>query len=131
MMSELSDYLHRIHQEAGLPSTRILGGITGMSHSTIALALNGQRMPSWSKLERIVSALGGSPVEAKRLWMEEMGRRPRFIRVTFERGISDEDYDKFSNTVMDLAEATMANYPSDCDNEIWVSGGGATDERGT
>lgn len=129
-MTELTDYLRAIHHEAGLPSMRTLARITGMSHSTVADALSGRRTPSWSKLDRIVSALDGSLVEAKRLWMKESGR-PRLIRVTFERGISDEDYDKFSNTVMDLAEAMMAVYPVDCDNEIWVSGGGTHEEGDT
>jgi hypothetical protein len=45
----------------------------------------------------------------------------RFIRIEFESGVSREEYDRFSEAVMDLAEASMANYPSDCDKEIWVS----------
>lgn len=54
--------------------------------------------------------------------------RPRFIQVEFGSGISDEDYDKFSEAVMDLADAAMttANTPmEDCDNDIWVSSGGS------
>lgn len=47
----------------------------------------------------------------------------RFIYIEFEPGVSDEDYDKFSEAAMDLAEEMMAHRP-DCDNEIWVSGGG-------
>lgn len=49
---------------------------------------------------------------------------PRFIRIEFERGVTAEDYDKFCEDAMDLAEAAMAKYPADCDNEIMVSGGG-------
>lgn len=47
----------------------------------------------------------------------------RFIYVEFEPGVSEEDYDKFSEAVMDLADEIMARR-LDCDNDIWVSGGG-------
>lgn len=53
----------------------------------------------------------------------------RFIRISFERGISQADYDRLTETVMDLAEAMVATYPEDCDNEIFVSGGGAVEEK--
>lgn len=71
-MSELGDYLHGIHLEAGRPSTRTLARLTGVSHTTIADALSGRRTPSWTVLEPLVTQLGGSLDEAKRRWKNEV-----------------------------------------------------------
>lgn len=49
---------------------------------------------------------------------------PRFIRIGFERGISPRDYERVMEAVLDLTEEVVAAYPSDCDNEIFVSGKG-------
>lgn len=52
--------------------------------------------------------------------------RPRFIYIEFESGVTEEEYERFSEAAMDLAEEIMAAREPDCDRDIWVSGGGGT-----
>jgi hypothetical protein len=59
------------HVAAGAPSTRAIAtGIGIGSHSTVAEALNGHRIPSWPILSGIVQYLGGDLDEARALWAD-------------------------------------------------------------
>lgn len=46
---------------AAMPSTRAIGKCAGVSHVTVADALNGTRVPSWKVLEKIAVCLGEIP----------------------------------------------------------------------
>lgn len=65
----LVDRLRRLRQDAGDPSARHVAQLLrDVSHTTVAEAFNGKRVPSWSILKRIVRTLGGNPEEFQELW---------------------------------------------------------------
>jgi transcriptional regulator with XRE-family HTH domain len=62
--------LRALWQRAGSPSSRFLGATAGgISHTTVAQALSGKRVPSWAVLRSIVHALGGSEDHFRPLWV--------------------------------------------------------------
>jgi hypothetical protein len=65
----LASRLKEWQMAAGMPSTRkIADGIGTVSHTTIADALAGRRVPSWPVLSDIVIYLHGDRDEARALW---------------------------------------------------------------
>ncbi len=67
---ELAASLRALRANAGTPSFRVLAQRIGtVSHTTIADALAGKRVPSWPIVSDIVRALGGDEEEFKRLWL--------------------------------------------------------------
>src|SRR5260370_42273673 len=67
---ELAAALRTLHAQAGAPSMRALAQRTGsVSHTTVAGALPGKRLPSWPIISDIVRALGGAEEQFKRLWL--------------------------------------------------------------
>jgi hypothetical protein len=70
LREELRAALKHLHLRAGKPSVRqIASDITGISHSTVHDVLNGQRLPSWSNVERIVKYLNGDIASIRELWL--------------------------------------------------------------
>jgi hypothetical protein len=68
--AQLAGALRQLHIQAGRPSTRILAERIGtVSHTTVADALAGKRVPSWSIISDIVRGLGGDQAVFKQLWM--------------------------------------------------------------
>lgn len=66
---ELVGQLQVLHAHAGLPSSRAVAAKTGqVSHTTVAQALNGRRIPSWRTLMSIVQALDGDTEHFRGLW---------------------------------------------------------------
>lgn len=62
--------LRELHALAGRPSTRAMAGkLTNVSHTTVAEALNGKRVPSWSAVRGIVRLLGGNEERFRELWV--------------------------------------------------------------
>lgn len=54
----LTSELRALHARAGAPSTRAIAReLTDVSHTTVAEALNGRRVPSWPVLAKIVTVL--------------------------------------------------------------------------
>jgi tetratricopeptide (TPR) repeat protein len=65
----LFDRLHDLHHHAGWPSLRAMAKDVGCSHTTIAGAFSGPRLPRWGLLELIVETLGGDTDVFHRLWL--------------------------------------------------------------
>src|SRR2546423_10460771 len=62
--------LRELHGRAGRPSTRAMAGrLDDVSHTTVAEALNGKRVPSWSVVCGIVRLLGGDEERFRELWL--------------------------------------------------------------
>jgi hypothetical protein len=66
--ARLVEAVHRLYLEAGAPATRSVNA-DGTSHTTIADAISGRKIPSWTVLHRIVVGLGGDPGEIQPLWV--------------------------------------------------------------
>jgi hypothetical protein len=67
---ELAAALRALHARAGAPSMRSVAKRTGtVSHTTVAEALAGKRLPSWPILSDVISALGGDEKQFKQLWL--------------------------------------------------------------
>jgi hypothetical protein len=67
----LAAALRQLHGDAGKPSSRkVAAAIGSVSHTTIADALAGRRVPSWFTLEEMVLHLQGDVVSFRRLWEE-------------------------------------------------------------
>lgn len=67
----LAAALERLHLAAGKPPTRKIAAAVGsLSHTTVADALAGRRVPSWPVLEKIVTSLGGDPAMFRALWVD-------------------------------------------------------------
>lgn len=65
----LRSALANLHREAGSPSSReMASGIEKASHTTIAQALSGRRVPSWPVLQAVVEYLGGDQELFRGLW---------------------------------------------------------------
>jgi hypothetical protein len=74
----LAAALRQLHSDAGKPSSRkVAAGIGSVSHTTIADALAGRRVPSWSTLEEMVLHLEGDVPPFRRLWEEANALAPR------------------------------------------------------
>ena len=67
----LAAALSHLHHSAGKPSTRkIAAALSSVSHTTVADALAGRRVPSWPVLEKIVLHLHGDPDAFRVLWAD-------------------------------------------------------------
>ena len=66
----LAAALRQLHSDAGKPSSRKVAAAGSVSHTTIADALAGRRVPSWSTLEEMVLHLKGDVASFRRLWEE-------------------------------------------------------------
>jgi CheY-like chemotaxis protein len=67
--AQLAGALQSLHVANGAPSVRALARKIGeVSHTTVADALAGRRVPSWEALQGIVHALDGDEAEFRRLW---------------------------------------------------------------
>src|SRR5215472_15978101 len=79
--AQLARALQSLHAKKGAPSVRALAQQIGdVSHTTVADALAGRRVPSWPVLEGIGRALGGDQEWFQRLWAgtrEPIGPRSR------------------------------------------------------
>lgn len=73
--------LRSLHVQRGMPSSRRIAQLIGdVSHTTIAQAISGRRLPSWAIFERIVVALDGDVAHFHRLWLaahDEAAHSPR------------------------------------------------------
>ena len=91
--SPLIQALHRLHGQAGFPSSRRIGYRSGgvLSHTSINNILTGATFPRWSSIEAFVRALGGNPADYRALW--EQGQearnqdRPRRIGKLVKEGL--------------------------------------------
>jgi hypothetical protein len=77
---QLARRLRGWHLAAGRPSTRAISrdmtaAGTPVSHTTVADALNGTRVPSWPLLEALVAYLGGDIAETRSLWEQAVRTR--------------------------------------------------------
>ncbi|MEO3861613.1 NACHT domain-containing protein [Acrocarpospora sp. B8E8] len=71
--------LQDLHAKAGKPSARRLATEIGtVSHTTVAEALSGRRVPTWPVVASIVRQLGGADVEPifRRLWAAATNESP-------------------------------------------------------
>jgi 1-deoxy-D-xylulose-5-phosphate synthase len=69
--------LQDLHRRAGKPSSRrIAAGIGTVSHTTVAEALSGRRIPTWPVVSSIVKQLGGSETEFRSLWAAATNESP-------------------------------------------------------
>src|ERR1035438_2476041 len=69
--AQLASALQSLHALKGAPSVRTLARQVGdVSHTTVADALAGRRVPSWPVLEGIVRVLGGEQERFKQLWLD-------------------------------------------------------------
>ena len=66
---DLVDALHRLHHEAGRPSLRAIARRAGCSHTTVFHVFTHPRVPAWSLLEVVVTAIGGDPADFRDLWL--------------------------------------------------------------
>ena len=66
---DLVDALHRLHDEAGRPSLRAIARRAGCSHTTVSHLFTHPRLPAWSLLEMVVTAVGGDPADFRDLWL--------------------------------------------------------------
>ena len=66
---DLVDALHRLHHEAGRPSLRAIARRSGCSHTTVFHLFAHPRLPAWSLLEVVVTAIGGDPADFRDLWL--------------------------------------------------------------
>jgi GTPase SAR1 family protein len=66
----LRSALDDLHRRAGKPTSRAIADAVGTSHTTVADALAGRRVPSWSILEKIVVQLGGDVERFRALWAD-------------------------------------------------------------
>jgi hypothetical protein len=63
--------LRDLHAQAGRPSTRAMAGrLENVSHTTVAEALSGKRVPSWAALRGLINLLGGDEDHFLNLWLE-------------------------------------------------------------
>ncbi|MFD3926889.1 TIR domain-containing protein [Streptomyces sp. NPDC058614] len=72
-LDALAAALRELHARAGKPSMRALAQDVSISHTTVADALNGKRVPSWGTVESLVRQLGGNEKEFTRLWRAATG----------------------------------------------------------
>ncbi|MDX3782501.1 toll/interleukin-1 receptor domain-containing protein [Streptomyces europaeiscabiei] len=72
-LDALAAALRALHVGAGKPSMRALAHDVSLSHTTVADALNGKRVPSWGTIETLVRRLGGNEKEFRRLWLAVTG----------------------------------------------------------
>src|SRR5438045_2075470 len=71
---ELVAALQALHLQAGRPSARAIAAAVGnVSHTTVAEALSGKRIPSWPILQRIINHLDGDESEILTLWNAAIG----------------------------------------------------------
>lgn len=71
--------LRELHRKAGQPSSRsIAAKIGGTSHTTVASALRGPKVPTWPVVARLVEALDGDLDSIREFWIE--AREPLAIR---------------------------------------------------
>jgi transcriptional regulator with XRE-family HTH domain len=77
---ELYVKLRGLWQDAGRPAMRALARDLAFSHTTVAEAINGTRIPSMAKLKRIVEELDGDWEEFKPLYPEVAVTRPQAQR---------------------------------------------------
>jgi hypothetical protein len=76
--------LRELHRKTGQPSSRSLAAkIGGMSHTTIASALRGPKVPTWPVVVRLVEALDGDLESIRELWIE--AREPLEIRTPADK----------------------------------------------
>src|SRR5262249_28427396 len=71
--------LQNLHANAGRPSARRLAAQIGtVSHTTVAEALSGRRVPTWPVVASIVRQLGGTEAEPtfRRLWAATTNESP-------------------------------------------------------
>ncbi len=69
--AQLARALQSLHAAKGAPSVRALARKIGdVSHTTVADALAGRRVPSWQVLEGIVRALDGDAEPFRQLWLD-------------------------------------------------------------
>ena len=66
---DLVEALHRLHHEAGRPSLRAIARRAGCSHTTVFHLFTHPRLPAWSLLEVVVTALGGDAADFRDLWL--------------------------------------------------------------
>ena len=65
----LAAALRHLHRAAGQPSSRKIAAAVGsVSHTSVADALAGRRVPSWAILEKMVRHLQGDPDAFRGLW---------------------------------------------------------------
>jgi hypothetical protein len=76
----LAAALRQLHSDAGKPSSRrVAAAIGSVSHTTVADALAGRRVPSWSTLEEMVLHLKGDVTSFWRLWEEANAPAPGLL----------------------------------------------------
>jgi hypothetical protein len=68
-LDTLAAALQRLRRQAGDPSTRTIGRAVSHSHTTVAQALNGSRLPKWEVVEQIVRYLRGDVEQFRTLWL--------------------------------------------------------------
>lgn len=89
----LAEALQSLHARSGAPSVRALAQQIGsVSHTTVADALAGRRVPSWQTLAGIVRALGGEQERFRQLWLDARagGVRSNAAATTSDR--QDDDF---------------------------------------
>lgn len=65
-----------LHVQAGRPSAREIARKLGtVSHTTVAEALSGRRVPSWPVVASIVAALGGDEEPVRKIWADAEYRK--------------------------------------------------------
>ena len=80
--------LQALHRQAGKPSYRTIAKEVGnVSHTTVAEALGGRRVPSWSIVESIVRHLGGDENRIRELWVSATD-----VNVVDEPPVSESDF---------------------------------------
>lgn len=87
-MTELSDHLQRMHLDAGCPTTREIARMSGVSHSTVAVAISGKHTPSWNKVVRIAQVLApdASLERTNELWKRTKLQGRTLKAVTADQG---------------------------------------------
>lgn len=68
-IAEFADELHCLRVSAGSPSFRKMAGLSGcISHTTLAEAEKGLRLPSWETTQEFVKACGGNEADWRARW---------------------------------------------------------------
>lgn len=84
--------LRDLHLQAGRPSARAVARLAGdVSHTTVAEALSGRRLPTWPVLDKIVRALEGEADRFRELWTDVEYQRDAQARVAAEADRSARD----------------------------------------
>ncbi|MFE1075110.1 helix-turn-helix domain-containing protein [Streptomyces sp. NPDC058783] len=66
--------LRQLHAAAGAPSARQMAARTGYGKSTISEAFAGRRLPTWSVVDKLATALGADLDDLREQWVAARGR---------------------------------------------------------